>query len=156
MVNQYPIILRFDAHTVAPAGFAALVVIEGRALAVEADGQFWMDGVNPGGLTASGSTLHEAAQAFRVTVDLVIRDIAETAADFITFRQDVEQFFYEVDSQTANAWMQAREGVKAGSVKVDGLLSEPAPEPSIIVLEARRRPTPTVVLEASKRPALAA
>lgn len=154
MVNHYPIILRFDVNIVAPAGFAALVVIAGRALAMEADGEFWMDGVNPGGLTADGSTLHAAASAFRKTVELVIDDIADEAANFIEFRQGVEHFFYEVDSQTADAWTLAREGVKSGAVKVEGLLSEPASAPAVIVLEMERRRK--VVPEASQKPALAA
>lgn len=156
---MFPVMLRFQVPTTAKA-FDARVLIEGRALGMLVDGEFWLDGVNPGGLTACGATLRDAAHAFREGVQRVIEDIAEDASSFIDFRQEVERFFNEVDGATYRAWEAARAAVKAGDVVVPGIEAEPSPpQPAVIVWEeprATQKPASTALSVDAGEPALAA
>ena len=76
-------------------GFIARVSVSGRALLVDEEGEFWMEGVSPGGLAGQGKSPHEALADFSVAFRAVLFDIAAEASTFEVFRQEVLRFFDE-------------------------------------------------------------
>jgi hypothetical protein len=60
-------------------GFVARVVVSGRALLVDENGECWIEGVNPGGFAASGKSPSEALAAFGSAFRAILFDIASGA-----------------------------------------------------------------------------
>jgi hypothetical protein len=87
-------------------------------LADEGDG-FWMYGVNPGGIAASGESHAEARAAFREGYRTVLFDLAAKAESFDAFRREVEQLFAETNEPTLAEWDSAVQDVRSGKVDAD-------------------------------------
>lgn len=130
---QWPFLVTLR-ETVFGNGFLAEVVAHGRALGVaEGDGICWLYGVNPGALAACGKTGAEAQFNFAHEFKLVLHDIANDAANFDSFRSQVEQFFRETSEE--DAWLKAVEEVRAGKVTVDEKMPrKPAETPRTILV----------------------
>lgn len=90
------------------AGYLAAVEVHGRVLAEEEDGEWWMYGVNPGGLAALGKTRPEAYAEFRSSLMKVLFDLATEARDFYAFRAAAREFFDQTDKVTVDEWNAAR------------------------------------------------
>jgi hypothetical protein len=112
---RYPLLFTYRDTLFGP-GFVVEVVTEGRALAVrEDDDEFWVYGVNPGALAASGSSLAEAHAAFRSAYRQVLLDTAATVGSFEEFKADAERFFADTDADL-EAWHSAVQDVRAGHI----------------------------------------
>lgn len=115
-VQQYPLLCGFR-ELAAGRGFIAAVSASGRALATqEADGQWWIYGVNPGAIAQSGATLQEAHANLRSTFSTYLADVAAEAQDFAAFRAEVERFFRATNESTAAEWTAAVVAVRAGRI----------------------------------------
>lgn len=129
-MDRYPLLFGFR-DLVAGRGFLAVVAVDGRALLVhEEENGYWMHGINPGGLTASGVDAGEAQRAFRETYRKVLFEIAEGASGFEDFKAEVEAFFGETNTGLLPEWQEAVRDVRAGRVEADWLRridSRPAP-----------------------------
>jgi len=79
-------------------GFAARITMSGRALMRQEEGAWWMYGVRPAALAASGENINEAFQRFRTAYWQVLADIAAESTSFEEFEGDVERFFEENDA----------------------------------------------------------
>jgi hypothetical protein len=89
-------------------GFLADVATHGRLLAAkEAADAWWVYGVQPGDVAASGKTLSEAQAEFRKAFTAVLYDIANETKDFPEFKAHVESFVNEVNKPIAEAWDEA-------------------------------------------------
>jgi hypothetical protein len=119
-MTQYPILFGFR-DLVAGNGFAAGVGVNGRALLVDEGDGFWMYGVNPGGLAAGGTNHGEAQAEFRQGYRSVLFDIATQAADFESFRREVQSFFQETNESTEREWNAALAEVRKGNIVADWL-----------------------------------
>ena len=102
-------------------GFVAEVNTDGRgALALEG-GEWWMSGVNPGGVAASGATEAEALASFRNAYRLVLKDSAMLANSFEEFSRDVKAIFASTTLELIDGWKAAvvaiHEGAAAGPFK---------------------------------------
>lgn len=54
-MTHYPLL--FARHELIEGnGFIARVAVSGRALLSEEDGEFWVEGINPGGFSAKGQS----------------------------------------------------------------------------------------------------
>lgn len=85
-----------------------LVAMEGRALGAEApEGDYWINGVNPGGMAEGGEGLEQAMSAFLHRLRLVLEDLAADSASVEVFRYGVEQFYLECDEESIKAWDEA-------------------------------------------------
>lgn len=125
-------------ETVFGNGFLAEVVANGRALGVlEGTDDFWLYGVNPGGIAAGGKTGAEAQFNFAHDFKLVLHDIANDAPDFVSFKGHVERFFHETSDEAD--WLEAVAEVKAGrGAPVDEKIPvRPAETPSTVQVEMK-------------------
>jgi hypothetical protein len=115
-----PLIFGFN-DLVMGRGFVADVTTDGRGtLAIEA-GEWWLSGVNPGGVAASGATEAEALASFRSTYRQVLNDSALLANSFEEFSRDVKAIFASTTSELIDGWKGAavtvHEGAAAGPLK---------------------------------------
>lgn len=107
-------------------GFVARVAVSGRALLTDEDGEFWVEGVNPGGFAASGKSPAEALAEFSTAFRTVLFDIASDAASFDAFREEVQRFFEEASAPALQEWEEAVRLVRSGQLDVDWLKKRPA------------------------------
>lgn len=121
-------------------GFIAGVALTGRALLTQEDGEFWVEGINPGGFAANGKSESEALAKFCEEFKLVLFDIASEAPTFEEFKADVERFFSETSRQALSDWESAVQAVRRGEVEVDWLIQKPADSPlsiEVVLLQER-------------------
>lgn len=85
-------------------GFVASVVVSGRAVLTEEDGEFWVEGVTPGGFAASGKSPGEALGEFSVAFRAVLFDIAAGARNLQAFQAEVQKFFEETNVPALRDW----------------------------------------------------
>ena len=134
---QYPLLFTF-LDKVEGKEYLADVKVYGRLLA-EQDGEtWWMYGVNPGGLAASGKTRTEAYIEFRANLMKVLFDLATEAPHSFAFRTAAKQFFDEVDPETVAEWDAAREQVRRGNVNLEGIKRETAEAPRRIEISEKQ------------------
>ena len=92
---SYPVMFDFK-DVVSGNGFLSGVTLSGRALIEQdADGMWWVNGVQPSGITDCGAAAMEAFSNFRNAYKKVLFDIAEEASNFDAFRQEVVRFYSE-------------------------------------------------------------
>jgi hypothetical protein len=82
----------------------------------EEDGKWWMYGVTPAGIAASGSNIDEAFLRFRTRYKEILFDIATESQNFKDFKKEVERFFHEEDSDNEDSrlWERALAAVRGG------------------------------------------
>lgn len=100
---------------VAGNGFMASVHLNGRALMEFEDGEWWVSGVEPGGILASGATPHEAYAAFREAVRTVLFDSASLTENFAAFERDVQALAGQKNEVAETRWEQARGDIRGGA-----------------------------------------
>ena len=124
-MTQYPLLFG-RRELVEGNGFVARVAVSGRALLVDEDGEFWVEGINPGGFAASGKSPSEALAEFGSAFRAVLFDIASDAGSFQDFQDEVRKFFEETNVPASREWEEAVRRVKAGQLDADWLNKRPA------------------------------
>lgn len=136
---QYPFFFTF-LDKVEGNGYLAHVEVHGRLLAVEEDAEWWMYGVNPGGVAASGKSKAEAYSEFRKTLMKVLFDTASrVGGDFHVFRKEAKRFFDEVNEPTLKEWEDTREQVRSGKINIEGMRRESSESPRRIEIKQKKR-----------------
>lgn len=109
--------------------FIARIKTNGRAVA-EQEGEdcWWINGVTPGGVCASGATSQEALKSFRLAYHEVLLDCALRCQTFDSFRSEVELIFNSTTPDIMGEWQNAvaalRDGASAGPF--EGLARKPS------------------------------
>ncbi|MPZ20883.1 MAG: hypothetical protein GEV06_23710 [Luteitalea sp.] len=129
MTPTYPLLFSYRDLVFGNGYVAEVVATNGRALVEEEDGAIWFEGVNPGGMAASGRSPDEAHAAFRERFRHVLADLASEAETFDAFRREVARFFDETNEPAERDWLAAVEAVRAGEVRAEGLPQKPAASP---------------------------
>lgn len=129
---HYPVMYTLR-DAVSGNGFLAGVTLSGRALMTkESDGKWWVYGVRPGAIAESGATPEEAFLRFRNTYKNVLFDLAEGAKDYCTFRDSVENFYFQADDEEEERWQEAFNAIRSGNFVPDdeffGKMPREAPE----------------------------
>lgn len=120
-------------------GFVVDVVARhGRALCVQESDGFWMYGVNPGAMAASGDTPDEAHSEFRSLFSAILNDLAHEAESFEQFRALVTEFFEDTNPGHEREWFSAVEAVRSRKVDAPGIPRVPAETPREIVVSMKR------------------
>lgn len=101
-IHLHPLVFTLQ-DVVTGCGFLAGINVTGKAVMEHEDGKWWMYGVCPGGLAASGDTPNEAFLDFRNRYKETLFDIAEECGGFLAFRNAVKEFFAE-DVQENARW----------------------------------------------------
>jgi hypothetical protein len=107
----YPLLVSFTG-TFFGQGFIAEVVFQGRLLARHEDDLWWLEGVNPGAISAEGESLDAANAHLREALKDTFVLFAGEAPSFGDFRQDVERFVYSSDDATKDEWNVAVDRVR--------------------------------------------
>jgi hypothetical protein len=104
-LTQHPIMIMLQ-DSLSGNGFLARITMSGRALMREEDGKWWMYGVRPAGIAASGENIDEAFLRFRNSYKEILFDIAQETSTFDEFRAEVVHFFEEndADNEDERAW----------------------------------------------------
>lgn len=124
MAASYPLVFGFR-DAIEGNGFLAGVAISGRALMVhEGEDGWWLYGVTPAGIAASGDTPPEAHVAFRNAYREVLFDAAADAEDFAAFKSEVERFFSEPDAEEESRWNAAALAIRSGEVAPEAYFSD--------------------------------
>ncbi len=131
----YPLLFSFRNVLVHGKGFAAGIIAEGRILASEEPDGMWFYGVEPVGVSAGGSDLPAAREAFKNVFLEVLFDFAACAASFDEFKRQAEGFFCSVNEPDLARWKDALVAVKSGSTAHLGLPLGDASRPCSIVIE---------------------
>ena len=124
-MTNLPLLFTFKDR-VEGRGFLADVEAQGRVLCVCEDGEVWMNGVQPGGIAATGKNKNKAYAAFKNAYKTVLFDIALEVEDFDTFKSEAEAFFYQVCDPTAEEWWEAVRRVKKTKYAKEGLRKKSA------------------------------
>lgn len=121
-VSEHPVMITLQ-DAISGRGFVARITVSGRALMREEDGKWWMYGVSPAGVAASGQNIDEAFLRFRTRYKEILFDIAQESGTFQDFKNEVERFFNEpdADDEDARSWDKALQTIRS--------CSNPPPEP---------------------------
>src|SRR5687768_9885019 len=122
MSDRYPIFYGLR-RAIAGAGFLAGVDIKGRALLEYEDGAWWVVGVQPAGIVASGATTADASAAFKDAVTAVLFDSAALTDSFDKFAEDVQQLGEQKNAAADVRWKAARKAVQDGHEPKDNFVS---------------------------------
>jgi hypothetical protein len=112
---RYPLMFTFK-DAISGNGFLAGVTLSGRALMVNEDGEWWVQGVRPAAIAETGQTPQEAYLRFRNRYKEVLFDIAGDCADFEAFKGEVERFFNEPHIEEERRWNDAVADLRSGKV----------------------------------------
>ena len=115
-LKDHPLMITLQ-DTISGNGFLARITLSGRALMRYEDGKWWMYGVRPAGIAASGDNVGDAFLHFRSRYKEILFDIAGESRTFEDFQTEVERFFNEsdADNEDERAWESALAAVRSGS-----------------------------------------
>ena len=125
VIARYPLFCGFR-ELIIGNGWAAGVEAYGRVLAEHEAGGWWFYGVNPGAISAGGSTREEAHARLREQFQLFLFDTAEEAPSFEAFRAEVDRFFRSTNAGSEELWLDAVREVRAGRVTLHELQKQAA------------------------------
>jgi hypothetical protein len=140
-LKEHPILVTLQ-DTISGKGFLARITMSGRTLMREEDGKWWMYGVRPAGIAASGANIEEAFLRFRNSYKEILFDIAQESATFEGFAAEVERFFNEsdADDEDEQSWENALIAVRSGACNPPTVFANlprrsPSSTPSFIKIE---------------------
>ena len=142
MPGQYPLFLNYQIP-VACNGFWAGITMKGRVLLDESEGECWVFGVNPGGISASADNRESALSAYKTRLTEVVHDLAEVSKDFVEFKLEMEESF-QVNPEYLNMWNEALKIVREGKSDLAGMTREPAETEASIRIDQIERPNPAM------------
>jgi len=116
-MERYPLFFKFK-DVVYGKGFLAQVVAIGRTLLVREEDEWWLYGVQPGGMAERGKDQSLTLRHFRATYRNVLLDIASDSEDFENFCKTADSFFKEIDEEDEREWNEARQKIKSGKMDV--------------------------------------
>jgi hypothetical protein len=120
-------------------GFLARVTARGRVLAVNEGDGWWVYGVEPGGIAASGATDREACLEFEQTFRKLLFDFAGDASTYEEFEAELRRFFHESDTTEEQRWTECvrthREGQRPDGGFLDALATVPVSTPASVDVE---------------------
>ncbi len=116
-LKEHPIMVTLQDY-ISGNGFGARITMSGRTLMRhEGDGKWWMYGVRPAGIAASGGNIEEAFLRFRNSYKEILFDIAQESPTFDDFAAEVERFFNEsdADNEDERLWETALAAIRSGA-----------------------------------------
>ena len=144
---QHHIPLFFTYHErVFGNGFLADIASRGRILCAteltaddQGEREFWVYGVEPGSLAASGNDPDEAFKAFRKAFRNALLDLAEEAASFDAFEVAAKEMFHEINGPRELEWRAAVDAVRDGRIDLD-IRRESAESVCYVKVQAKQLP----------------
>jgi hypothetical protein len=118
-VKDHPILITLQ-DAVAGNGFLARITLFGRTLMRKEDGKWWMYGVQPSAIAASGHSIAEAFLNFKTSYQSILFDMAQDSGDFSAFKKEVERFFNEADADNEDEriWHESLKAIRTQNCHV--------------------------------------
>jgi hypothetical protein len=141
-MTKYPILFSRRDLVKSSHGYMAGVIVAGRILVSDEGGQFWAEGVNPGGFAEKGESVEAALNAVCNSYHEVLLDIAEDEPSFERFQNAVERFFADTNLVAQAAWEAAVREVRAGKVNLESMRKRPSEAPTgikVLLLEGKEK-----------------
>jgi hypothetical protein len=116
-LKEHPIMITLQ-DSLSGNGFLARITMSGRTLVrQEDDGKWWMYGVRPAAIAASGDNIDEAFRHFRTSYWEILADMVQESRTFEEFDAQVRRFFEESDSDNEDerAWEAALAAVRGAA-----------------------------------------
>lgn len=110
---KYPLFFSYT-DLIDVAGVRVTVEARGRCLMALQDEEWWIEGVEPGGLAAFGDIPQQAFIKFRQTWLQVLEDIAHEKTSVKDFEAEVAQMFGQLNEAADAEWAEAREQIRRG------------------------------------------
>lgn len=140
-LKEHPIMLTLQ-DSISGNGFFARITMSGRTLMRQEDGKWWMFGVRPAAIAASGENIDEAFRNFRASYKQILIDTAQESKTFEEFEAEVRKFFEEkdADNEDEGLWEAALAAVRRGCCEPPAPFSRlprqlPEKNPSFIKVE---------------------
>ena len=126
-MGEYPLIFTFNEaivvkNTETKTGY--FLFVNGRAnalMTMEETGGYWLNGVQPGGMSEYGKTVKEALYNYKTAFRNILLDIASYSANDDDFKKEVVDFFDAIDKKELKSWEEARKIIKK---KVDSKINK--------------------------------
>lgn len=137
--TKYPLLFTYR-DTLFGNGFVVEVqATNGRVLCVrESEDEYWVYGINPGGMAAYGEDPAAAHAAFRKTFSHILVDLAQGSDSFDEFQAAVRTFFDETNEGYEMEWRNALHAVQRGEVSLEGIPIVPANSPRAIAVTVKQ------------------
>ena len=119
MSITHPLVFTYRVTVQGPRYRAGVELHGGAVVTVEPDGAYLAHGLRPGGVAGQGATLREAYHDLEQSIELVLYDLAEAAADLEAFAASARQFFDDTDPWAERAFAAARRDVAASTIEYD-------------------------------------
>ncbi|HXY78881.1 MAG TPA: hypothetical protein VEH47_08710 [Candidatus Acidoferrales bacterium] len=139
--NGHPIIITLQ-DSISGNGFLARITMSGRALMRQEDGKWWMYGVRPAAIAASGDNIDEAFRHYCAAYWEILADVAHESTSFPNFKSTVKRFFEEsdADNEDERLWEAALAAIRGASCEPPAPFSKlprrsPEQSPSFIRIE---------------------
>src|SRR5215203_5244902 len=143
--TQYPLLFTYRDTLFGNGRLVQVHAVNGRALCVkEGDDDFWVYGINPGGMAAHGDDPESAHAAFRKAFSGILIDLTQDAQSFDEFEASVKAFFEDTNAGYEGAWLEAVGGVKRGEVTLEGvpIVSAASPRSLTVTVKQVEQVTP--------------
>jgi len=136
--QDHPIIVTVQ-DSISGNGFLARITMSGRTLMRrEEDGKWWMYGVRPAGIAASGENIDEVFLRFRTSYKEILIDLAQETKTFEEFEAQVKRFFEENDADNDD---ERRWEIALASTRSSGCGAAPAPFSNLPRLSPEQSPS---------------
>lgn len=121
-MSDYPVMFTVR-DAISGNGFLAGVTMSGRVVMREEDGKWWVHGVRPGGITASGGTPMEAFTHFRQSYKNVLFDLSDGSNSYEEFNREVEALYFQTNEVEDECWEAAFKKMRSGGTPTEGFFS---------------------------------
>ena len=136
--TKYPLLFTYRATLFGTGFIVDVQAVNGRALCVRETDDYWLYGINPGGMAAHGETPDAAHAAFRKTFSHILVDLAQESVSFEAFQVAVYAFFEATNIGYESEWHDATVAVRRGDVTLEGVPRMPANSPRTIVVSLKK------------------
>jgi len=128
--TRYPLLFTYRDTLFGNASVLEVQATSGRALCIkESEDEYWIYGINPGGMAAYGSSPDAAYTAFRKAFSHILIDLANDVGTFEAFQAAVAKLFNETNVGYESDWQHAILAVQRGEVSLEGVPIVPANSP---------------------------
>ncbi len=145
---KYPLFFSYT-DLIDVAGVRVAVEARGRCLMALEHDEWWIEGVEPGGIAASGEIPQQAFLKFRHTWFQVLEDIAHEKASVVEFEAEVARTFEQLNETADMEWNDARDQIRRGCAVEDPFVAMKRVEGDVSAFY-RVRIYPEFALSASK------
>lgn len=108
---KYPLVFSYTDY-IDHKKWSAIIVAQGRCVMDFEDDDWWIEGVEPGGLAAHGEQPALAIKDFRDTWSKVIEDAASGKKSYDDFQRELETLFHQVNEPADRDWQLARHEIQ--------------------------------------------